>query len=505
MREKIKKLDEEFKELKEIIRLYNKNADLALIDRSWEFAKLAHHDQERASGDPYVEHCLRTAEKLAEWKLDTISIVVGLLHDTVERGSAKKEDVLNEFGKEVWSLVDGVSLVSKLGLKGNEEQIFVENLRKMFFAIARDIRVVLVKLAERYHNMQTISFLPEEKQRKIASETLEIYAPLAERLSMAQVKSELEDLSFPCVEPVEYRNLFIKSASLYKDADIVIEEVKKVILRKLYDHKIKSEIQSRKKTLYSLWKKLQRPDISGDIGKIYDIVALRILVNSVAECYTALGVVHESYKPVDFLSFSDFIAKPKPNGYRSIHTKIFGPRKKILEVQIRTFEMHEECEFGIAAHWHMSLLKSEGRLTSEQIEKGLHAVSDKLRWVKELVKWQNEIVDTKEFLRAVKFDALSERIFVFSPKGDVYDLPINATPVDFAYAIHTDLGNYILSVKVNGKIVPLDYRLDNGDVVEIQKTKKPRGPSRDWLEFVVSTLARREIRKFLEIDERKKT
>lgn len=497
METKIINLEEKFTKLKEKVREYNPRADFELIDKAWEFAKLAHTGQVRLSGDPFIVHPLRTAEILAQWKLDTTSIVVGLLHDAVEKGGATGEDVLKEFGERIWKLVDGVSQISKLGLKGSDEELFVENLRKMFFAMAKDIRVVLVRLAERYHNLETISFLPEEDQKRIAKETLEIYAPLAERLGVGGVKSDLEDMSFKRLYPKEYKDLVRKSVNHYKRADLIIDKMKRALLKELSDNGIKAEIQARKKHLYSLWKKLQRPEIAGDLGKIYDIVALRILVNDIPDCYTALGVVHNLYKPFEALGVSDFIAKPKPNGYRSIHTKVIGPEKRVVEIQIRTFEMHEECEWGVAAHWHLSLLKSKGKLTSEQIEAGMSFVGDKLSWVKELARWQKEIVDSEEFLKAVKFDALSERIFVFSPKGDVYDLPSGATPVDFAYSVHTQLGRYIALARVNGKVVPLDHKLESGDVVEIEKTKTPRKPSPNWLEFVVTTQARREIKREL--------
>jgi len=472
-------------------------ADIKLLEKAWQFTKLAHTGQKRLSGEPYVSHPLNVAIILTSWKLDTPSIIAGLLHDTVEDGGATEKDIADKFGEQVAKLVDGVTKVSNVRLRGSREVEFVENLRKMFLAMAKDLRVVLIKLADRLHNMQTLSALPPDKQVKIARETLEVFAPLAERLGMGGVKSQLDDLAFPYVFPKEYKLTKEQAASHYKKAEEHIEKMKRSLLTDLAKEGVKSKIVGRKKHLYSLWKKLERPDIRWNFERVHDIVALRIIVEKIPQCYTALGVVHSLYKPVPTLGISDFIAQPKPNGYCSIHTKVFAPKGRIVEVQIRTYKMHEQAEYGVAAHWAYSQAKSSGVKNSILENVGTRVGQDTLLWVKQLAQWQKEISDSKEFLRAVKFDALSSRNFVFSPKGDVFDLPQNATPVDYAYAVHTSLGGYIKAAKVDGKVVPLNYKLKSGQVVEILKSKNPHPPRRDWLEFVVTNISRREIEKYL--------
>lgn len=472
-------------------------ADLSLIKKSWMFAKLAHAGQKRLTGDPYSSHALAVAMTLFSWKLDVASIAAGFLHDTIEDGGATPSDIIKEFNEEIYNLVDGVTKISNVRLRGSQDEEFIENLRKMFLAMAKDLRVVLIKLADRLHNMQTLHALPKDKQLKIAKETLEVFAPLAERLGMGEVKAELDDLSFPYVYPDAYKKVKKLSLSHYRKAEEHIAKMRKNLLSKLATNGIKAKIGGRKKHLYSLWRKLERPELEWDFNKVHDIVALRILVKTVTQCYGALGIVHNFYKPVPALGVSDFIAQPKPNGYRSIHTKVFGPKGRIVEVQIRTDKMHEESEFGIASHWAYSEAKSKGtdNYTLEKV--GIRASEEKLSWVKQLVEWQKEITDSKEFFRALKFDALSSRNFVFSPNGDVYDLPKGATPVDYAYAVHTELGKYIQGSKVDGKVVPLSYQLKSGQVVEILKSKNPHPPRSDWLTFVVTNTARREIEKYL--------
>lgn len=489
-------LEKKIEELVSEVKSYNPRADIEAIKRAWEFARLAHTGQKRLTLEPFILHPLEVAKKLAEWRLDTTSIIAALLHDTIEDGGAKRQDLVSGFGEDVATLVDGVTKVTQLRLKGSREKEFVENLRKMLLVMAKDLRVILVKLADRLHNMRTLYALPLAKQKENAQETLEIYAPLAERLGMGRVKGELNDLAFPYVYPEEYKKVLKDAKPFYREAEEHIKKMKRNILTKLVKEGIRVEIHGRKKHFYSLWKKLARPEIDGDYDKVNDIVALRIITGSVSECYTALGVVHSLYKPVPHIGISDFIAQPKPNGYRSIHTKVFGPAGRIVEVQIRTREMHEQAEFGVAAHWAYSQEKEKGK-EDEVLEKKGVAIPQKLSWVRELIRWQKELTDSEEFLRAVKFDALKARIFVFSPQGDVYDLPAGATPVDFAYGVHTDLGSFVAGAKVDGKIVPLDYKLQSGQVVEIVKSKNPRGPKSDWLEFVVTTLARREIAKYL--------
>lgn len=491
-------MEKEFENLLAEVKSYNPNVNIALIKKAWKFSKLAHSGQKRLSGEDFASHPLEVAKRLASWHLDTTSIIAGLLHDTVEDGGAKREDVVTEFGEDIARLVDGVTKVTGLRLVGSHESEFVENLRKMILVMAKDLRVVFVKLADRLHNMETLSYLAPVKQKANAEETLEIYAPLAERLGMGRVKGQLEDLAFPYVYPEDYKRLVKLSTPYFKKAEEHINEMRRKLLVDLSKEGVKVEIHGRKKHLYSLWTKLQRPDIDWDFSKVYDIVALRIITETVAQCYTALGVVHGIYKPVPSIGVSDFIAQPKPNGYRSIHTKVFGPSGRIVEVQIRTSLMHEEAEYGAAAHWAYSDSKSMGA-SSEVLEKGSGTTvkASKLPWVRQLLAWQKEISDSDEFIKAVKFDALKHRNFVFSPLGDVYDLPVGATPVDFAYAVHTDLAKSISGAKVDGRMVPLDYKLKSGQVVEIIKSKNEKGPSAKWLEFVATRQAVSEINKYL--------
>lgn len=494
-----KELEKEYLELKRKIKLYNKKCNFELVDKAWKFAKLAHHGQKRASGASYYTHSLRTAEKLVNWKLDSTSVIVGLLHDTVEKGGATRNDVKDAFGEEIAYLVDGVSEVSKIELKGSDEEVFVENLRKMFLAMAKDIRVVIVRLAERYHNMETLNYMDKEHQKKISKETLEIFAPLAERLGMGEVKGGLEDLVFPYLYPEEHKKVVERSKKYFANNKSRIDMMKRKITRGLAKEKIKATISSRAKHNYSLWTKLERPGIEWDFDKIYDIIAFRVLVDGIEDCYTALGIVHKIYSPSS-LGTKDYIANPKPNGYQSIHTRVIGEQSHITEIQIRTHEMHEQAEFGVAAHWAYTDVKKKAKIHDDDLgKKGVEAKADKLKWVKELAKWQKEIVDSDEFLEAVKFDALSERIYVFSPKGDVYDLPLHASPIDFAYAVHTDLGNYIKGVRVNGKQVSLNKKLHSGDIVEIIKSKNLKKPSHSWVDYVVTTTAKRKIKSRLRL------
>ncbi len=489
-----KKLEKEFQDLIKTIKGRTTKADIEKIKFAWEFAKIAHTEQRRLSGEEFVNHPLQAAKILADWRLDATSIVAALLHDTIEDGGATRRDIVKEFGEKVALLVDGVTKVTSLRLKGSKEKEYTENLRKLMLMMAKDLRVVLVKLADRLHNMKTLSALAVNRQKENAIETLEIYAPLAGRMGVGEVRGELEDLAFPYARPRQFKKTTEKSKTYYKEARRHISSMKRVLLKKLVKENIKAKIHGREKHLYSLWEKLNRPEIDWDFDKIHDIVAMRIIVDSVPQCYTALGVVHNTYRPVPHLGISDFIAQPKPNGYRSIHTKVFGPGKRIVEVQIRTNKMHEQAEFGIAAHWAYGEAKSRGVKGILLETKGVKADKEKLLWVKQLINWQKEIADSEEFLQAVKFDAFHHRNFVFSPMGDVYDLPSGSTPVDFAYAIHTDFGNYAKGAKADGKMVPLDYKLKSGEVVEIIKSKTPN-VNPDWLGFVATAAARREIKK----------
>jgi GTP pyrophosphokinase len=490
-------IEKEFKELLETIKDYNEKADLEKIKYAWEFAKIAHTSQMRLTGEEFINHPLQVAKILAERKLDSISIIAALLHDTIEDGGATRKDIVDEFGEDVALLVDGVTKVTELRLKGSKEEAYTENLRKLLLVMAKDLRVVMVKLADRLHNMRTLSALPANKQKENAVETLEIYAPLADRMGIGEIKGELEDLAFQYVHPKEYKKVKKEATPHYKETKKCITRMRRVLLAGLAKEGIKATIHGREKHLYSLWSKLNRPEIGGDFDKIHDIVAVRVIVNSISECYAALGIVHGSYTPTPNIGVSDFIAQPKPHGYRSIHTKVFGPGGRIVEIQIRTNNMHKQAEYGIAAHWAYGEAKDSGAKDIVLETGSVKADKNKLRWVKQLIKWQKEVVDSEEFIEAIKFDALQHRNYVFSPKGDVYDLPVDSTPVDFGFAVHSDLGKFIKGAKVDGKIVSLDYKLKSGQVVEILKAKTPN-VNADWLNFVKTTVARREIKKFVQ-------
>jgi len=490
-------IDIKFNELTKKIKNYSVKIDLKKIKAAYGFAKIAHADDKRLSGVEMIWHPVETAMILANWQMDEDTIVAALLHDTIEHGAASEKDILDNFGKDVLELVKGVTKISKFKLVGSEEEVFVENLRKMFLAIARDLRVVFLRLAERIDNLKDLEFLPEERRVRYAKDSLEIYSILAERLGMWEAKKIIDNTAFKHAYPEDYARVFRISSSVYKDSEQIIKTAHNQLTNEIGKYVKRVQIISRKKDLFSLYAKLKRPEINWNIDNIYDVVALRIIVPDVKDCYVALGVLHEIYKPIPHLEVADYIARPKPNGYRSIHTRVLGPKGRVLEVQIRTVEMHNEAEYGAAAHWQMNILKKSGKLTSKSIDAGTWKVPDNLEWVKQLSKWQDEIKDTKEFLQAVKFDGLAKRIFALSPDGDVYDLPINSTPIDFAYSVHTDLGRYIESAKADGKIVPLNYLIQNGQVIEIIKSKHPRPIKSDWLDFVVSTVARREIKKQL--------
>ena len=486
--------NKKFVSLLDQIKRYNPQANFALIEKAYRFAAQIHRGQKRLSGDSFISHPLAVAQALAEWSLDSASIVAGLLHDTIEDGGAKPRTIEKKFGEYIVILVDGVTKIGEIKLRGSKEEKFVENLRKMIVVMAKDLRVVLIKLADRYHNMQTLSSLPLEKQKRIARETLEIYAPLAERLGIGGMKEKLEDLAFPYVYPKEYRWLKKYAASYYKETSEYIKRLKRKVLKSLAEKGIRAQVNGRAKHFYSLYQKLCRPEIDKDISKIYDLMALRIIVDIVDQCYAALDVVHKLYKPVPVKGVRDFIARPKPNGYRSIHTTVFGPGERIIEIQIRTQKMHEQAENGIAAHWYFSKQKGK-RVKDSQVEAGFFVPTSKMAWVRELMKWQKEISDSKEFIDSLKFDALRHRNFIFSPKGDVFDLPAGATPIDFAYAVHTELGDSCGGAKVDGKLVHLDYQFKSGQIVEIVKTKQRKGPSRDWLNFVITRRAKNKIAK----------
>ncbi len=456
-----------------------------LVKKAHRFAEEAHKEAKRESGDPYITHSLTVAETVHKWGLDEVSVAAALLHDVVEDTGFTLKDIDKHFGKETAFLVDGLTKLKKIQYPAGDPN--VETLRKFIVSWSRDLRVVIIKLADRWHNMKTLEFLPEERQKRIAWETAEIYAPLAYRLGMQRLSGELEDLAFPYLHPEEYLWLLDNVKDRYEERETYAKKIKPFIKKNLEKNGVKViAIDSRAKRYSSLYKKLQRYDM--DLDKIYDLVALRIIVKTIEDCYAALGVIHKTWPPLPG-RIKDYIARPKPNGYQSLHTTVFAPDNKITEFQIRTEEMHEVDELGIAAHWAYEQVKSS-RKHSEHW-KGVLSRKE-LLWVEQLRNWQQKFSD-KELIESITVDFFKDRIYVITPQNDVIDLPAGATPVDFAYRIHSDIGNNCVGAKVNGKIVPLNYELQSGDIVEImtQKTKKP---SADWLRFIKTSLARSQIK-----------
>ena len=480
---------------------YLSDQDKKLIRRAFEFSEVAHKGQKRFTGEPFVQHELETASFIADLKLDAPAIATALLHDVCEDTSCTQDQIRKNFGRKIAELVDGITKLSKIRIRRRwlvirdekELQEFdrhAETLRKMFMAMAKDIRIVIIKLADRLHNMKTLQGVPEEKRLRIAKETLEIYAPLADRLGMGELKGQLEDLAFGYIEPEESRKLKARLADKLDRKEKYIEKIRKILLKKLGKEGIRAEISGRKKHFYSLWLKLKRYD--DNLSRIYDLVALRVIVSNVEECYKVLGIIHETWRPL-VGRIKDYIAMPKPNGYQSIHTTVFAQGGEIIEIQIRSRKMHDHAENGIAAHWHYAGKKS----TLDYLRRKINRVpSSELKWVHELARWQKNLADNKEVIEGLNLDFFSDRIFVYTPTGDVKDLPVGATVIDFAYAIHTDLGNFTTGAKVNGKMVKISTILQNGDIVDIIKSKKETGPKQDWLEIVKTSLARNRIRHF---------
>jgi len=472
---------------------YHPDPDLDIIKKAYVYSAKVHQGQLRKSGEPYLIHPLEVAGLLAELKLDEASIVTGLLHDTIEDTLATSEELTELFGPEVAQLVDGVTKLSKFSASAtlSQEEKQAENFRKMIIAMAQDIRVILVKLADRTHNMRTLDHMSEEKQRRIAQETLDIYAPLANRLGISWVKTELEDLSFRYVKPQDFLTLQDKLGKRKKEREKYIEDVSTLITTKLAERGLKGDVSGRFKHVYSIYKKMKSQGI--EFEQIHDIIAFRIITNSMPACYEALGLVHQLWKPVPG-RFKDFIAIPKPNMYQSLHTTVVGPLGERIEVQIRTPDMHKVAEEGIAAHWAYK----EGKALSVSKD------DEKFAWLRQLMEWQQDLKDPKEFLETVKVDLFTDEVFVFTPRGDVKSLPRGATPVDFAYAIHSDVGGRCVGSKVNGKIVPLRYKLKNGDTVEVL-TSPQAHPSKDWLTFVKTSRAQQRIRAFIKQQQREKS
>ena len=476
--------------LEKILTYFQKAEEKAFIKSVYDFAWNAHKNQKRESGEPYIQHPLNVALTLTKMNLDTETIAAALLHDVIEDTPLTLNEIENKFGKTVGFLVNGVTKLDKIKYGGMEGK--AENLRKMFFAMAKDIRVVLIKLADRYDNMQTLDYLSKDKQQRIALETLEIYAPIAYRLGMGDLKGQLEDLSFKHLYQKEYDWILTEVSERYEMKKSYIAKLEPIIREILKKEKITSiEIHARTKHLYSLYKKLIKHNM--DFEKIHDLVAARIIMKDVEDCYQALGIIHQAFRPIPGL-IKDYIAMPKPNGYQSLHTSVFGPQGKITEIQIRTPQMHAKAENGIAAHWAYK----EHNYTGKDIK----ANEKELNWIEQLREWQKAVRGSDEFFESLKIDFFKDRIFVLTPKGEAIDLPEGASPVDFAYAIHSDIGNQCAGAKINGKITPLHTELQSGDAVEIliQKNKKP---SEDWLNFVKTNLAKDRIRSSMRLKNKK--
>lgn len=463
---------------------YQPDAQVDLIRKAYELAHAAHAGQTRISGEEYIHHPLSVAQILTELQIDPLTISAALLHDVVEDTTYTIDQMQELFGEEVAMLIDGVTKLSRMEYKSKEEQQ-LENYRKMFLAMAKDIRVILIKLADRLHNMRTLKFMREDKQKRIAKETLEIYAPLANRLGISNVKWELEDLCLRYLEPETYYELVEKVKQKRRERQEFIDDSTKQLRAQLETAGIKTEIQGRAKHFYSIYKKMKRDH--KDISEIYDLSAVRVLVDSVKDCYGVLGVIHAMWKPLPG-RFKDYIAMPKSNGYQSLHTTVIATNGYPLEIQIRTFSMHRVSEYGVAAHWKY---KESGKSVGAAKE-----YDQKLSWLRQLVNLQQDLSDPREYVEALKVDVFSDEVFVFTPKGDVIDLPKGSIPLDFAYRIHTDVGHHCIGAKVNGKIVPLEYKLKNGDIVAVVTNKQNNGPSRDWLNIVASSETRNKIRQW---------
>jgi GTP pyrophosphokinase len=478
-------------QLIERIKAYQPNVDSGLVQRAYDFSFRMHAGQTRKSGQPYIVHPVSVAGIIADLKLDGASVCAGLLHDVIEDTLATPDDITKEFGPEVAELVDGVTKLSKINFTSKEDRQ-AENFRKMVVAMARDIRVLLIKLCDRLDNMRTLTHMKPEAQERIARETLEIYAPLANRLGIQAFKSELEDLSFKHLEPDHYNDLVAQMTKTKRERDKYIAEVCKTLSNRLAEQGFAAEVNGRAKHLYSVYRKMKENE--SDLDSVHDLIAFRVLVESVSDCYAALGVIHSQWTPLPG-RFKDYVALPKPNMYQSLHTTVIGPGRERIEIQIRTHEMHRVAERGIAAHWKYK--EGRGGGIAEQD-------AQRFSWLRQLLEWQKELKDPAEFLEGVKVDLFQDEVYVFTPKGDVRVFPRGATPIDFAYQIHTQLGDHVTGARVNGKIEPLRYKLRNGDVIEVL-TSPHQHPNKDWLDFVGTMRARAKIRNYLRQDQREKS
>ena len=476
-----------YQELIASVKKYHPSTDISLIEKAYKTADTAHKGQVRKSGEAYIIHPLCVAIILAELELDKETIVAGLLHDVVEDTVMTVEEIASEFSEEIALLVDGVTKLGQLSYDADKVEVQAENLRKMFIAMAKDIRVILIKLADRLHNMRTLKYMTPEKQKEKARETMDIYAPIAQRLGISKIKIELDDLSLKYLEPEAYYDLVEKVALRKSVRDDYVQSLVKEVSKHIENAGIKAQIDGRAKHFFSIYKKMVNQHKTLD--QIYDLFAIRIIVDNVKDCYAALGVIHEMYKPIPG-RFKDYIAMPKPNMYQSLHTTLIGPTGQPFEIQIRTFEMHRTAEYGIAAHWkYKEAANNGGTVATTKSEE------EKLSWLRQILEWQKDMSDNKEFMSLLKSDLnlFSDTVFCFTPSGDVKNLPTGSTPVDFAYSIHSAVGNKMIGAKVNGKLVPIDYEIQNGDRIEIITSQNSKGPSRDWLNIVKSTQAKNKI------------
>src|SRR5512139_1178460 len=478
-----------FNDILERLTAYNPNADIDLLKKAYVFSAKVHTGQARLSGEPYLNHPLEVAGILTQLKLDVASVATGLLHDTVEDTLTTADEIRENFGGEIAQLVDGLTKISQISLRSSEEHQ-AENFRKMILAMVKDIRVILIKLADRLHNMRTLKYHTPEKQAEIAQETLDIYAPLAHRLGIDWIKSELEDLAFRYLHTDIYDEIQRKIAKKERERARYIDEVKRTLMKKLYENRIEGEVTGRLKQIYSIYLKMKEQNI--DFDQVYDITAFRVVVNSIKECYDVLGIIHSLWKPIPG-KFKDYIGLPKENMYQSLHTTVIGPYGERIEIQIRTHDMHRVAEEGIAAHWKYK----EGKVIEEAEDK-------RFTWLRQLLEWQRDLKDDTEFIESVKVDLFPHEVYVFTPKGAVRQFPVGATPVDFAYGIHSDIGNHCVGARVNGRLVPLKYGFQSGDTVEIM-TSPSQKPSKDWLKFVKTSRAKTKIRQWFKTEEREKS
>jgi guanosine-3',5'-bis(diphosphate) 3'-pyrophosphohydrolase len=476
----VKKLTIE--ELLERLKSNKSEADIAKIKTACEFAAAAHQGQKRESGEAYIQHPLEVAAIVNELAMDATTVIAALLHDVVEDTAVNIDQISKQYGPTVAMLVNGVTKLSKLNFQTKQEQQ-MENLRKMFLAMTQDLRVIIIKLADRLHNMRTLKYLPEAKQKRVAKETIEVYAPLSHRLGMWKIKWELEDLALRFLKPEVYYDLVNKVAKKRQERETYIQQIKQTLMDALAEIGLKTEIQGRPKHFFSIYQKMQEQ--AKDFSEIYDLMGVRVIVQTVQDCYEVLGIAHTLWKPIPG-RFKDYVAMPKSNMYQSLHTTVIGPGGEQFEIQIRTWEMHRTAEFGIAAHW----LYKENSPDSPDLR-------EKIAWLRHLIEWQGQMSDTEEFMETLKIGLFMDEVFVFTPNGDVKSLPAGATPVDFAYIIHTTLGHQCAGAKVNGRLVPLNYQLQNGDMVQIISSKQGSGPSRDWLQFVKTSKAKNRIRQWM--------